>query len=469
MYRNKILVITTILIALLLGVMIWSANVVAEHNSQQKDDNVIGVELPQAQDQNSEPDKITEITDEEEKPSEDEDTADDSENSQLSNLVIDTSNIVPTITKREQSNTLGRNYIDQFDFSNGLTLWNISTFPLHIYIEGEDKLPAGFADGIKVAFNNWQQASEEFVKFEYVTDPTIAEIVVSTPKKPKEDCPGENGIEYEFNKKNNRLLGASIVVPQTSCTGTDVDTASLYTLLQHTIGHILGINTHSQRPADVMYSTLSYENTILSDIDITTLKLLYNFVPSVTNKNYTNTEMRKMIRLADVKNKKPNEILNILNTHINANKPEDPLETTLNEAYEYYQNGNYIKAQKSYLTALNKAENALDKAYINNCLAIICIKLQKYPDALNYANMATEISPIPKNKYLSAYINFVSGNETEAQANLENLLARYPKFINAYSVLAQIYKKQENTDKLNALVQQSKEHFMDSSPIYYKE
>ena len=49
MYRNKILVIATVLIALLLGVMIWSANVVADHQAKQKDDNVIGVELPKEQ------------------------------------------------------------------------------------------------------------------------------------------------------------------------------------------------------------------------------------------------------------------------------------------------------------------------------------------------------------------------------------------------------------------------------------
>lgn len=470
MYRNKILVIATVLIALLLGVMIWSANVVADHNTQQKNDNVIGVELPQAQEQNSEPEELTETPDGEDTSLEDEGTDDDSENSQQSNLIIDTSEIVPTITKKEKSNSIGRNYIDQIDFSNGLILWNTSTFPLHIYIEDEDKLPEGFADGIKAAFNNWQHASDGFVKFEYVTDPTIAEIVVSAPESTTEDCPGENGIEYGFNKRNNRLLGASIVVPQTSCSGTAVDTHSLYTLLQHPIGHILGINTHSQRPSDVMYPTLSYENTAISDIDLRTLKLLYNFVPSVTNKYYTNAEMRKMIKLSDIKNKQPNEILDILSTHINnASGTKDPLEITLDEAYDYYQNGNYTKAKKSYLAALSNAQNDLDKAYVNSSLAIICINLQEYSEALNYANIAAEISATPKNKYISAYINFVSGNENEAQVNLENLLARYPKYKSAYTVLAQIYEKQENTDKLNALVQQSKEHFMDRSPIYYKE
>ena len=218
-----------------------------------------------------------------------------------------------------------------------------------------------------------------------------------------------------------------------------------------------------------MYPTLSYENTAISDIDIRTLKLLYNFVPSVTNKYYTNAEMRKMIRLSEVKNKQPNEILNILNTHINANTPKDPLDSILDEAYEYYQNGNYTKAKKTYLTALNNAQDVLDKAYINSALAIICINLQEYTEALNYADIAAGISATPKNKYISAYINFVSGNETEAQVNLENLLARYPKYKSAYTVLAQIYEKQENTDKLNALVQQSKEHFIDRSPLYYKE
>ncbi len=467
MYRNKILVIATVLIALLLGVMIWSANVVADHQAKQKDDNVIGVELPKEQLPPPVPSGPAETPDDE-VAAEPEESAEEEDITPESKLIIDTSEIVPTIAKRDTQKYVGRNYIDQVDFSKDLILWNTSTFPLHVYIENEDKLPEAFTQGIKSAFRNWQQSSDEFVTFEYVSDPEAAEITVSAPENAPEGCPGENGIEYKLDTKGTRLLGASLTVPQTDCSGNAVNVRTLYTLLLHPIGHILGINAHSPSSSDVMYPEVSYENQLISSIDITTLKLLYNVVPSSTNKLYTNTEMRKMIKRSDLKDKSYKEIMAVFNNHINSGE-KDPFETTLSEAYDYYQNSSYSKAKKSYLAALPNAKSDYDKAYVNSSLAIICIKLQEYPEALNYANIAADLSNTPKNKYISAYINFISGNNYEAQDKLEALLARYPKFKAAYAILAQIYEKQGNTRKLDALVQQAKGHFFDNTPLYYKE
>ena len=473
MYRNKILVIATVLIALLLGVMIWSANVVADHDAQKRNqnaqDNVIGEAIPQEQVKDFEPEEEEQATapeeTEEEQPEEEAE-----ESSPQNNIIIDSSRIYPEISPRDTSISIGRNYLDKVNFSERLILWNTTTFPLSVYIEGEDTLPENFINGIKTAFNNWQLSTDKFITFQYISDPDNANIIVYTPVNAPEGCPGENGIDYKFNIKNNKLINASLTVPQHACNGIPLNARTMYELIQHPLGHILGISVHSPYSSDVMYEETTNANIIITSIDTETLKLLYNFVPTITNKYYSSAEMKKMIRLSQVKNQQPKAIYELLKEHLNAAQDKnDPFITNINTAYEYYQRGKYDKAESSYLEALKNTEDNLEQAYVNRCLSIINIKMNKYDSALNYATTTADISATPSNKYLIAYINFISGNDDGARLRLEEIITKYPKFTAAYPVLAQIYTKQGEQEKLDKLVQQAKENFYEKSPIYYKE
>ena len=203
MYRNKILVIFTVMICILLGVIIWSSNVVADHEAMKKKQQenaqqgtVIGVEIPEEQIK----DFITE------EPEEEAGAGDSGAGEQLvegesgKKLVIDTQGLLPEITPRETVlRNLSANYLDKIDFSENLILWNTTTFPLKIYIKDEKNLPEGFVGAVKTAFRTWEQSLSSFITFDYTLEEAAANIVVSVPESPAEGCPGVNGIEYKFD------------------------------------------------------------------------------------------------------------------------------------------------------------------------------------------------------------------------------------------------------------------------------
>lgn len=468
MYRNKILAIFTVMIVILLGVMIWSSNVVADHNAAKKSTeneqkgNVIGVEIPEEHRK----DFITEESLEDSDAKSEEQVHDEIDGKKL---VIDTNVDVPEIVPRVSSETrLDANYIDKIDFSKKLVLWNVTTFPLNICIKNENNLPEGIVNSIKIAFGNWERLSEGLVKFQYTQDENLANIIVNVPENASENCSEVNGNDYKFNIKNGILLNAELIVPQNDCNGNPVDVANLYAPLQHQVGHILGISAHSNRASDVMYPTPSYENINITYVDVNTLKLLYNFVPNITNKYYTKKETADMIKLVSIAGKSNDEINKILLETINKKRVATSYEVAIDEAYEFYKARKYDKAATKYLEASEKADKPLDKSFALKSLAILYLQMNKNQDAIKYANKMIDISNTPYNQYILAYINYQSGNNDVALARLELLTNEYPKLMGAYPIMAQIYKTKGDSEKIDELVKLSKIHFGSQSPIYYE-
>lgn len=470
MYRNKILAIFTVMILILLGVMIWSSNVVADHNATKKtsepeqNGTVIGVEIPEDQrgDFISEED-----TEDEDDSGSEEEYIDETSGKKL---VIKTDGLIPDITARASSTmSLDANYIDKFDFSQNLVLWNLSSFPLSIYIKDESNLPKGFADAIKTAFGNWEHASDRFVSFKYVDQEEGANIIVTVPETPSNECADGSSNDYKLNISGGILRNAELIVPKKDCDGADVAAATLYAPLQHQIGHILGISVHSDRAIDVMYETPSYENINISNVDISTLKLLYNFVPTVTNKYYTKKESASMIRLSSLRGKDTSEIKDTLLEHINSQRTATSYEVAMDQAYEFYKAGKYDKAETKYIEASDSTEVPMDKALALRSLAILYLKMNRNQDAIRYANTTIDVSNTPYNQYLLAYINYESGNYDTSLLRLEELIKEYPKLMAAYPVMAQIYRTKGNTEKIDELVKLSKEHFGAESPLYYED
>lgn len=471
MYRNKIIAIFTVMIIILLGVMIWSSNVVADHNAVNKKNpdteqngTVIGVEIPEEQ----RGDFITEEENEDDETSESGDEFIDEASGKR--LVIVTDNLVPDITPRSSSTmSLNANYIDKFDFSQSLVLWNLSSFPLKVFIKDENNIPKEFTDAVRIAFGNWENASDKFATFEYVDQESAANIIVEVPENPSNECADGSPNAYKFNISGGVLKNAELIVPQKDCNGENVDTATLYAPLQHQIGHILGLSAHSDRPIDVMYATPSYENINISNVDVSTLKLLYNFVPTITDKYYTKKETTNMIRLSSLRGKDISEIKDALLEHINSKRTATTYEIAMDQAYEFYKAGKYDKAETKYLEASDNTKVSMDKALALRSLAILYLKMNRSQDAIRYANTTLDVSNTPYNQYLLAYINYESGNYDTSILRLEALIKEYPKLMAAYPVMAQIYRTKGDTEKIDELVKLSKEHFGSQSPVYYED
>ena len=172
-----------------------------------------------------------------------------------------------------------------------LILWNKSTFPLKVFIKDEANINNDFLSGIKSGFSNWQRVSKSFVAFDFVLDQKDANIIVEVVDTPTVDCSvEENGIDYGFEIQGNLLKSAYMKVPKKNCDGSDVENSNLYVAVQHSLGHVLGIQNHSTTSTDTMYAESTYENVNVTGADVDTLKLLYYFTPKVSATNLASSK-----------------------------------------------------------------------------------------------------------------------------------------------------------------------------------
>lgn len=463
MYRNKIIIIFTVFVIGLLGVMIWSSNVVADHNAKQNESMVEETEADDADIMQGDFAK-EHLLNEENDDNQVNETVDEIKPF----LEINVDSLEPQMTERLKSvNIIGRHYLDKLTDTPKLILWNKSTFPLKVFIKDESNLPPGFADSAKTAFNNWQNASNNFVSFDYIYRPDDADIIVEIVEKPADKCTFENEIERVYDISGNKLQKVTLKIPKVNCEGKEMQVSDLYIAVQHHTGHILGIEGHSDSPSDIMFPKLSYENVNITDIDVNTLKLLYNFQPHVTNKPYTQAELAKMLRLKKLQGMLKEEIDQFLANNIKLpGHKADPMDDVLAKALESYNKNNYQLAITQYKDALSKAENRIDKAYVYRCISLTYLKMgSNNSDALVNANTAYNLANTPLNQYLVAYINFIMGQEDEALKHLESILQNYPKIRPAYALTAQIYEKKRQNIKLEELAKLARDNFFDNPPI----
>lgn len=471
MYRNKMMVIATLFVVGLLGVMIWSSNVVADNHAQQKQVSEEETDIMSGdfakEHLNSE--EASEESDEEVSDSQ-EPSVSEEKASEKKGIYIDTSDIEPPMTKRYvPSSRVKSNYLEQF-YGDKLVLWNKSDFPLSVYIKDSENLPKGYADGIKTAFTNWQNSTENFITFNVTPHEAGAKIFIEVTDKPAGDCNNEG----DFLKNvviTNKLEKAEIKISKTACDGKELTPVDLYARLQHHIGHIMGLEAHSSRPTDVMYEKPSYQNLNISSNDANTMMLLYKFMPNVSSKAYTSAEKAKLLRFSQIKGKTQNEI----NEYIEENLPKenakaDPVAEAVNEGMKYYEQGEYLKAATAFSKAIPEAESNSDKAYLYRCTSLSYLKTRsRNVDAYSNASQAYNVAPSPMNRYLLAYIRYTTGNETEALDHLRALLKEYPKLRCAYSLAGQIYQKNARKAELRELAKQAKEQFYENLPVIYNE
>lgn len=312
-------------------------------------------------------------------------------------------------------NSIGDNYIEQASTDKGIVRWDTEKFPLNITIQDNSgiAIPPYYKEEIKNAFRQWQN-SVKFITFQNVD--RNADIIVSIQPLPDDIC-SENNCRYVVGYtvpdiKGKTLHKMTIVLYAKDPYGNFFSDKELYNTILHEIGHALGIMGHSYSSEDLMY--MASEKTFyspyrssfqyLSSKDINTLKLLYKLVPDVTNTNNINTK-------------------GLIYTPIILGTAKDISLRKLKEAQNYVKQapelpGGYIDLATAYselgknkdaVQALNKA---LDISKTNNdkyiCLynlAVVNMNIKKFDKALEYANMAKDISDTEEIKDLISNIN----------------------------------------------------------------
>ena len=151
-------------------------------------------------------------------------------------------------------------------------------FPLHIYFTPGDLATKERMDATQAGFDQWVHATKEFVHYQVVTKPALAEVTVTF--LPQESVPNQGGscghTTVTFLKLT--LKSANIVLAT-----TDVTSADLQATAAHEFGHALGIDGHSDDPGDLMYAVLTRSaaedlpvpSHTLTPRDLNTLKVCY--------------------------------------------------------------------------------------------------------------------------------------------------------------------------------------------------
>ncbi len=472
MYRKKMMVIATVFVMGLLGVMIWSSNVVAEHNKKMSGDSE-QIAAPSERDimdgdfgkehlQNFDPEGENDVENSQ-RPQADVEPSDNKD------LLLDYNNLKPQIVeKRKSAKRVSNNYLEQMTSMKSLILWNENAFPLKVYIKDEANMPAGYADSIKNSFNNWKNSSRGFFSFEYVTNEKEANIIVEAVAAPIAACSHDKGSIHEFKLIGNVLKSAYIKVPKVDCDGKNIEASDFYVVVQHNIGHVLGLQNHSNNPKDVMYPEFTFENINISSADMATLEYLYYFYPNTTNKVYTKMEAKNKQRFAAIKKMTQSEINDYLQQIASKEKTvESASDDSVAQGISYYNKGNYQKALELFNNALNGISQA-DKAYVYKNIAIVYLNMDNYEEALKNADLAYKIAREPANEYLLAYANYVSGKQNEALLHLEKLMINYPRLRPSYVLAAKIYDEQGNTAKLAEISDKARNTFFDNPPVVYK-
>lgn len=310
--------------------------------------------------------------------------------------------------RNQISHNVGDNYIEQVPFNNKILRWDLSKMPLNVCIKNDspNQLPAYYESSLKKAFLQWQ-ASTGFLKFNFVDDPSNAQILVTIKtakdmRNCKENC--KYVMAYTEPKFKNDLLNKmEITFYDSNNLGQPFSEREIYNTSLHEIAHSLGIMGHSYDKDDLMYMEYnSNENfdkfrsdfQLISQTDLNTMGLLYKLIPDITNTPLSEFDTSRQffapIVIGDEKQINSRKLLEAKN-YIEAapNLPNGYIDL----ASAYAEQKEYNNAIESLDKALELSSNNEEKFIIYYNFAVIYMEIKDWDTALKYAELSKQTKP----------------------------------------------------------------------------
>lgn len=323
--------------------------------------------------------------------------------------------------------------------------WNKNTMPLKVYIQDSKDLPEYYREIVISAYKAWERASEGLVSFEFVEQPSQAEMKCYFKGGNNGDAIGSQA----FSVNGNRITESVINFARSDKSGHAIDSKQLYSAALQEVGHSLGIIANSPSIYDVMYPVGTKFNTDITPRDLKTLALLYAVVPDITNEPLSREERASLFTA--------NEVLGTLNVPVDDN-------TNLNEfvgtdiashlalAEQYRKRAQYDKADKEYQIVAQSKTDSRSKSEVYYEIAVMYLDAEMFDDAKSYANIAWATDENDLTITLPPLLNYYMKRSSTAVQQLEDLLRANPYNKHAYRLLCQIYRDKHHVNLLNATI-----------------
>lgn len=454
--KIKIMVIFSTMIAVFLCFVIWSSNVVAEHEAEKFADKTapieVGIPLMHAEDLEADID-------------EDEEAIEEEEEDKPYDIGFD---VYPDVSANYgvATKSIMTNYAQKALAVKPLVLWNPKSFPLRIYLQDSANYPDRYETEIKKAFKNWTYKTNDFITFTYVDNPDDANIIVSVTNNAKNCGAAACHSDYRFETVGNKLLKAYLEIPQINCKNEVIDTNLVISKVSHDIGHLLGINIHDESRGSVMYPEITPYNASISSEDANTIVYMYMFVPEITNVPYSQSALKEYASVDQIAGMSDREFKEFLLARLpDVEVPE--FEKNATAADNLYEEGSYKKAISMYEKAINISNSDIEQAYAYKKMALAYLQLGDAESAHKYGVKAQNVSPSVTTRYFTCYVKYKSGRYDEASAHINQLLEKYPQTRQAYSLLGLIYVKQGKWVKVKELSDEMQQKYPDEPPFIF--
>lgn len=354
----------------------------------------------------------------------------------------------------------GTNYIEQAPSDHKILRWDVTKFPLKIYIKNNSSsAPQYYQDAIQKAFLQWQASTKKLISFKFINNERDANIVVSInpstdiKKCEQEDC--KYTVAYTTPTINGDFLKKmDILFYDSNNLGQPFSQREIYNTALHEIGHALGIMGHSYNKDDIMYLETNQDSyfdkfrsdfQLISQTDLNTINLLYKLVPDITNTSLsefdTSHKFFAPIILGSeeqINSRKMLEAQNYINSA--PNLPNGYIDL----AAAYMEIKQYNNAIESLNKALSLCSNDNERFMVYYNLSVTYMRIKDWKTALQYANTAKQLSTESNIDGLIAMINYNLGNKELAKKSYIEAIEKNPdNIIDSYN-LATIYVKEFN-------------------------
>ncbi len=346
----------------------------------------------------------------------------------------------------------GPNYIDNVLYENQLIRWNNSQ-PVKFYVQNSKRVPQEFIDVARNEFQHWQDASGNLINFREVSSSRDADIILDFV----DDVSSKNNFEPLRAGITTPLMRGDVLnrmdikIKASDNSGNYYPIEKIRGVIQHEIGHALGLFGHSSHPEDVMYIGYDYigDDTFerpITERDINTLRLLYRMIPDAINVPLKESDYNNMFYhyiITDYPGENfDHEILRLME---NLKHDKRNIVNWVDLAINYGLKKQYARSNYILNNVLPQTSNDLQNQFVVLYnLAANYYKLKEYDTSLKYLNLAQELYIDMDTEILESFLDLRMNRIGRGFEKLKELQKEHPENIEVALKLAGLYYKRNN-------------------------